>query len=1206
MFNPLRRHPRVNILPALALALSLTVAAARANSAFSFQDHPGQYLDILNDGKIVGRYMYAHDTSTPGQRTETYKPYLHVFDANGIAPITKGPGGLFPHHRAVFVGWRNIVVDGKHFDRWHMLGGDQVHQKFLTETADANEAKFTSLIEWDGSNQGAETKPILEEERTMSFLPPTAPAYAEIDLRTRLKAVAGDTTLGGDPEHSGIQFRPANEVDRKKTVYFFPKANADPRKDLDYPWLAETFTLNGKDYSIVYLNDPANPKGTAFSAYRDYGRFGGFFKAAIPKGGELSLHIRLLVVAGDLPPVSMIQSAYNAFAGVNDPVPPVTIRPAESSAKDPKHGVASPTPTPTASTTPAATPAPRSAATMPFKPALRPGIADADASASPTPIPPAIAAILASHGGPQKPVLVVHPPPPVPLTPQEELKTFKLPPGFKIELVASEPMVQSPIALSFDDQDAMYVVEMRDYMVDLADSEFKSPTGRVSKLVSKDGSGVMDRSTIFANHLVEPRSIMAVGDGALIAEPPNLTFYHDAGRTGVSDRQEIVDPAFCARNGQPEHMANQPTWMLDNWIWCCNHPMRYRWNHGKFTSERTTTVGQWGLSQDDWGHLFFNYNSDLLFSNLVPPEYYRNPNLRPQLGVNHEVMHDQSVWPSHPTPGVNRGYSSKILRRDGRLAITTATCGPTIYRGNLFPKEYQGNAFVPEPAGNLVKRLILKDKEGMLTAENAYDQMDFLTSTDERFRPVNAYTGPDGALYVVDMYRGVLQHQGYVTTYLAANILERKLEAPVNCGRIFRIVPTGAAASPVKLPRETAAIVPFLCHPNGWVRDTAQRLLVERGDTSVVGAIEKIAESGPSAQAKVQALWTLEGLGPVDPAFMAARLGDPEPQVRIAIIRIAGKLMPAEIQKLVNDPNPEVRANVAFTISAQTGPANDDLQLALLRNGETPLIRDGIASGLAGRELDFAKKVLKDSVLSVPSMKYRILTTLADCIMTHGHRADVTQLLDMAASLPDGEKKTALLSGMAPKRTKLIYLDAKPTLLAALASDADPSYKDFAGGIDARLGWPGKPGIPPPPVVAPLTPEQQVMFEKGRKIYTTLCFACHQPNGEGLAGLAPPLQGSEWVEGAPDRPVRIVLKGLVGPVTVDGTKWNLEMPALAMLTDDDLASTLTYVRRAWDNTGTPITAEQVTALRAALKDRAQPWTAADLGESRKKQAESSH
>src|SRR5258705_5192597 len=180
-------------------------------------------------------------------------------------------------------------------------------------------------------------------------------------------------------------------------------------------------------------------------------------------------------------------------------------------------------------------------------------------------------------------------------------------------------------------------------------------------------------------------------------------------------------------------------------------------------------------------------------------------------------MLDQTVWPSHPTPGVNRGYSPGTLRDDGTLKTVTATCGPGVYRADLFGPQFTGNVFIPEPSGNLIKRVILDEKDGMLRAQNAYDAREFWTSTDERFLPVNCYTGPDGALYVVDLYRGVLQHRAYLTNYLIKNIKERMLEQPVNRGRIWRVAPKGSKPVVVKVKAEPA----MLESANGWVRDCA-------------------------------------------------------------------------------------------------------------------------------------------------------------------------------------------------------------------------------------------------------------------------------------------------------------------------------------------------------------------------------------------------
>lgn len=310
------------LTPALLgiLALSSSFAAD-----WSLKETPNDHLDVLQDGKVVARFMTAYDKSTPARLNETYKPYLHIFDAEGTAPITKGAGGDFTHHRGIFEGWMKIGVNGRTYDRWHMKGGEQIHQKFLAQKADAKGASFTSLVKWNGEGDEA----ILEDERTFTFLPAPAPYYAVVDVTTKIKALAGDTTLDGDPEHSGLQFRPAQEVDRSKTTYIYAKEKADVHKDVDYPWFGETFSLNGKSYSVVYLNHPENPKEARISAYRDYGRFGVFFKTSIPKGETLTLKVRFLIAQGELPTAEAIQKSWNAYTGKNEPTPAFTLKPAE-------------------------------------------------------------------------------------------------------------------------------------------------------------------------------------------------------------------------------------------------------------------------------------------------------------------------------------------------------------------------------------------------------------------------------------------------------------------------------------------------------------------------------------------------------------------------------------------------------------------------------------------------------------------------------------------------------------------------------------------------------------------------------------------------------------------------------------------------------------------------------------------------------------
>lgn len=313
---------------------------AVAADGFKLRDKEGAHLDILFGERIVGRYMYAYDSSSSARRHETYKPYLHVFDAAGKAPITKGPGGEFTHHRGIFIGWMKLGFNGKTVDQWGMGKLAQVHEKFLVQETGTDQATVASLVHWNDEFG----KPMVVEERTMTFRRAPAPAYALIDFSTKLTAPNGDVVLDADPEHGGVQFRPANEVDRARTVYLFPKESAVPSKDLDYQWVGETFVLSNQLYSVVDLSHPGNPKGSRWSAYRNYGRFGAFFKHALKSGETLALKYRFIVAEGEMPPAATIQKWFNEFAGANDPVPKTTLRPADQPA--PKTPAKAPSTTP--------------------------------------------------------------------------------------------------------------------------------------------------------------------------------------------------------------------------------------------------------------------------------------------------------------------------------------------------------------------------------------------------------------------------------------------------------------------------------------------------------------------------------------------------------------------------------------------------------------------------------------------------------------------------------------------------------------------------------------------------------------------------------------------------------------------------------------------------------------------------------------------
>ena len=822
------------------------------------------------------------------------------------------------------------------------------------------------------------------------------------------------------------------------------------------------------------------------------------------------------------------------------------------------------------------------------------------------------------NAGPTDVQLKFNLPAPAPLSPEEALKSFRLPPGFRIELVASEPMIEAPVAISFDEQGRMFVVEMRGYMRDMEGTTEKEPLGRIALLTDTNGDGRMDKASAFLDNLVMPRGVMAVKGGAFVAEPPNLFFCRDTKGNGIADEKTLVATDFGTFGGQPEHMANTPTWAMDNRVYAAGYSTSFKLTNGAWQKGPGLGRGQWGLSQDDAGRLFYNYNSDLLRTDLLPAAAYaRNPLLRDALGINNKVIKEQSVYPSHPTPGVNRGYDTKTLRADGTLANATSTCGASIYRGDAFPAEFRGNAFIPEPSSNLVKRVIITEKDGLLTGTNAYEEKEFLTSTDERFRPVMTATGPDGALYVVDLYRGMLQHPGFLTHYLIANIKARKLETPINQGRIWRIVRDDQTApKTTKIPAAVVDRVKLLTHPNGWVRDSAQRLLVESADVAAAAPLRTLlADAQAPATARLQALWSLDGLASARAEDVRLALKDTDAQVRAAAIRIAPAEMLPELCTIKDEKEILVLAHLAIRLSGAHLPDADKAVAELLAaHGDNALVREGALTGARGREVALAKAVA--ALGSVANLKQTgpVLDGFATLISQAGKAGPFEGMLEIAASLGDRTNlRAAILRGLdqsirdpktkKPAPLKTIWLNAEPASLAKLkktVTDAN-ALKNLVS-VTARLAWIGKPGAPAPPKVVALTNAQQALLEKGKVTYANLCAACHQPHGYGLDGLAPPLVDSDWVLGKPDVTTRIILHGLGGPIKVGNRIWDLSMPPMGMLSDEEVAGVLTYIRREWEHNGSPVDAKFVTGIRKQYADHSNSWTADELRPPTKKTA----
>jgi hypothetical protein len=289
---------------------------------FSWNDTEGEYMDLLFGVRKVTRYMYAYDTSTPQRLFETYKPLHHVFDAQGTNLLTNGPDGehpyikkevQYPHHRGIFIGWNKLEFGGQKFDLWHMKGVSQVHKKFLEMAAGPVLATSSSLINWNGKDGEA----MIAERRQVTVFRQSEPTVLLLEFQSELKAVRGDVFLNGDPEHAGMQYRAHNDVatggNEVKATYLFHKDGIDAHRDKDLPWAAMSCGLNGRRYSVLHMNHPDNPKQTLYSAYRDYGRFGAFFKKKIGAGETLTLRYRILVVEGEMPKRGELAKKYSEF-----------------------------------------------------------------------------------------------------------------------------------------------------------------------------------------------------------------------------------------------------------------------------------------------------------------------------------------------------------------------------------------------------------------------------------------------------------------------------------------------------------------------------------------------------------------------------------------------------------------------------------------------------------------------------------------------------------------------------------------------------------------------------------------------------------------------------------------------------------------------------------------------------------------------------
>ena len=413
--------------------------------------------------------------------------------------------------------------------------------------------------------------------------------------------------------------------------------------------------------------------------------------------------------------------------------------------------------------------------------------------------------------------------------------------------------------MDFDAKGRIWVAEMTEFMSDIDGEKEDNPTGTIKILEDLDKDGVMDHSKVFLNSLVLPRALAFAYGGLLYAEPPNLWFVEI--ENDKPKNRVLVDSLYAAE-GNPEHQPNGLMMNVDNWIYNAKSHFRYQRKNGEWIKEPTSFRGQWGISQDNFGRLYYNDNTRQLIGDyMLPNRLTRNQNHIPKSGISELLTKDQRVYPLHAA-AVNRGYAKGILDQDSLLVNVTAACGPLVYRGGTFPNEYNQNVFVCVPEANLIKRNILSFKGDSVLANQAWQDKEFLASFDEGFRPVSLSNGPNGSLYIVDMHRGVIGHHAYLSPYLRKKAKEMQLDTIVNYGRILKVDDQNMI--PSKIPDwellSDSELVVLLKHSNGWIRDRAQHYLVYKQQNGAVSELQKLTIDSQNPIAQIHAMHTLNGL----------------------------------------------------------------------------------------------------------------------------------------------------------------------------------------------------------------------------------------------------------------------------------------------------------------------------------------------------------
>lgn len=619
-----------------------------------------------------------------------------------------------------------------------------------------------------------------------------------------------------------------------------------------------------------------------------------------------------------------------------------------------------------------------------------------------------------------------------PKSPQESLKRLKIEPGFEVRLFAAEPLVMDPVAIAFDERGRMFVVEYGDYPT--GPPKKGPPLSRVVMLEDRNGDGRADKRTVFADRLNFAHSLTAYRGGLLVGAQTQILFLKDTDGDNRADVGDVVFDGFTPAH--PQMQIGCPRWGLDNWVYFNYGPGRitgkatpgktvamprrdFRFNPRTMEFGPTSGLGQYGNTFDVYGRRFFCTNRNPIMTEaLSDAAMRRNPYAVISKGY-YDVGKSGGDTRVFPLVAMKSNYLS-------HAGTHTSACGVTAYRGDSRAADLQHSVFVCEPIGHLVTRSIVEQHGVTLTAKRARPKADFLASTDTWFRPASLANGPDGALYLADMYRLWVEHPKFLPPDIAKRLDWRAGE---DRGRIYRIVPKGAKRRDFRPPKTTGDLVKLLTDRNGWRRTLGQRLLVERQDKEAAPVLRKLLadrKTGePAALTRLHALWTLDGLGVLASADVDVALSDPSSFVRKDAVQLAGRQLQAHpkqlarLAKLADDPDVRVRYALALALGETDAPRATDLLAKLA-------LRDG-------RDRWFALAIITASAHRSGAVLATLVTNKR--FAANGDAAGIAlvrQLATVAGTRGDGKELAALLETLtASQRSGVWWQTATLTGLAA-------------------------------------------------------------------------------------------------------------------------------------------------------------------------------